>query len=311
MRAHTPRFPPHRQRGMVAILAIFIVALASSTAIYLLWQHTVMIRQLENVAARAQIREIARAGTAWAAAILAQDNAQTDNLLEPWAQPLPPVAVEQATLEGGLFDEQAKFNLNNLVGANGQPSAPDVQAFQQLLAGLGIDPSLANAIIDWIDPDQSVTSPGGAEDSYYLGLDPPYRPANAMISSLGELRLIRGFSPELVDRLSPFVTALPSSGVKLNVNTMSSGMFAALIPEVSPDTLVGAQPFTTRNDFLKLLTDEAQNRLTKLIDVKSSFFSAQAEVVQGRTTIRYRAILQRSADASTWPAVLSLTEEPM
>ena len=57
-----------RQRGLAAVLAILVVALAASTAIYLVWQQTVALRQVENLDARAQIREIARAGTSWAAA---------------------------------------------------------------------------------------------------------------------------------------------------------------------------------------------------------------------------------------------------
>jgi len=368
------RSSARRQRGLAAVLAILVVALAASVAIYLVWQQTVALRQVENLVARAQIREIARAGTSWAAAILSQDDSKVDHLNEPWAQPLPPIDVEQATLEGGMVDEQSKFNLNTVftatvptpTGANGQNGNTNngtstgatgttgdnngqpvgqaaaagtnncgvdsvqvgvqvncnAEAFKILLRQLNLDPSLCDALIDWIDPDSNVTVPGGAEDSYYLAQDPPYRAANQPLASVGELRLIKGFTPQVVDRLAPFVTALPAQGTAtagatattININTVTPDMVRVFMPDVNPSIILEARkrtPFLKADDLLSQLPDKTKSRLQSLIDTKSNFFSAYARVTQGRTSITYRAILQRGSSGSQWPTILSFTEEPM
>jgi len=330
-------------------MAILVVALAATLAIYLLWQQSIALRQIQNLDARAQVREIARAGTTWAAAIISQDDRTTDNLGEPWAQPLPPIEVEQATLEGNIVDEQSKFNLNSVYqpgagaaaaadpGQSGTQSGMGAQsgmagsgssaaagggtgaqanlpadAFRKLLSRLNIDPSLCDALIDWIDPDSIVTEPGGAEDTYYLSQEPPYRAGNNYLASIGELRLIKGFTPEIVDRLSPYVTALPSTATKININTATPDMLTNFMYDVNAETIVASRnraPFTKVDDFHKLVNDQAWTRLNPLIDIKSDFFSANARVTQGRTSITYHAILQRSATG--WPQILSISEEPM
>ena len=55
-------------------------------------------------------------------------------------------------VSGAIADEQGKFNLNNLVKA-GRRSDPDMAIFEQLLASQGLAPELADAVLDWIDPD--------------------------------------------------------------------------------------------------------------------------------------------------------------
>ena len=316
-RQRGPEVP--RQRGLAVVLAILVVALAASTAIYLVWQQTVALRQIENLDTRAQVREIARAGTTWAAAILSQDDPKIDDLNEAWAQPLPAIDVEHATLEGGMIDEQSKFNLNNVWQPSTPPAPgttvppnPWADAFRVMLTQLGIKPTLCDALIDYIDTDSAVTAPDGAEDSYYLGQTPPYRAANHYLTSVGELRLIAGFTPQIVDRLAPYVTALPTSPTPVNINTATADMIAVFMPEVDPNVVVNSRkkaPFTSTADLTKLVGDQSMKRVSSLLGINSNFFSAQARVTQGRTSITYRAILQRAA--SGWPTILSITEEPM
>src|SRR5262249_14462141 len=112
---------------------------------------------------------------------------------------------------------------------NNQPSAADVGVFQRLLVLLNLDPMLANAVIDWIDADGNVTSPGGAEDVDYLNLKTPYRAANQPMTSVEELRMVKGFDPKTLLLLLPFVTVLPAGAhTAVNVNTASPELLAAL-----------------------------------------------------------------------------------
>ena len=288
----------HVQQGVAVVVAILVVALATSTAIYLLWHQSLWLRQFDNLTGRAQADVLAHAAASWAAALLAEDNPEVDHLGEPWAQPMPSLAAERATLSGVITDEQAKFNVNNLVREAGGASAQDLVAFQRLLAALGVPIELADAVVDWLDPDDRVTAPNGAEDPYYLGRDPPYRASNRQIIDLGELGNVKGFSPEIVRRLAPFVTALPEA-TPVNVNTAPWQVLQAIVPSLTAEDgprLVERrrkQPFASRDEFLRALSQPPSASIDAQIDVRSGYFRAEATVSLGRVVTGYRALLQR------------------
>jgi general secretion pathway protein K len=167
---------------------------------------------------------------------------------QPWAQPVGPLeVVPGVTLEASLEDMQGRFNVNWLVdygqgsfnGNNGQstgnqngtnpglnvPAVPGatggtvnagaVRAFKKLLEELQIDPKWTDLLIDWIDSDNSPQTQG-AEDSAYLGQNPPYLAANRYLTSISELLALPGFGRENFAKLAPYISALPP-GTPLNV----------------------------------------------------------------------------------------------
>ena len=56
---------PSSQAGMAVITAMLLVALAASAATFLLWRQQLWLRQVENIAARAQADALARATIEW------------------------------------------------------------------------------------------------------------------------------------------------------------------------------------------------------------------------------------------------------
>jgi general secretion pathway protein K len=298
------------QRGMAVVMAVLVVALATSTATYMLWQQSLWVRQLENITARAQADVIARTAASWAAAILAEDNPAIDHLGELWARRLPPIAAEKAQVAGTISDEQAKFNVNNLAREGGV--APhDLIAFQRLLAALGLPAGLAEAVVDWLDPDNEVTQPNGAEDPYYLALDAPYRTAGRRIMNVAELARIRGFDPDILARLAPFVTALPEETL-VNVNTAPVEVLQALVPGLSKEEITRAvqqrktKPFQSREDFLRAVSRAPSESAAALLDVRSQYFSAETSVQIDRVVVGYRALFQRRE--GRLPALIELSQ---
>ncbi|HLQ45522.1 MAG TPA: hypothetical protein VK137_12375, partial [Planctomycetaceae bacterium] len=93
----------------------------------------------------------------------------------------------------GLWDESGKLNLNTLPLEKGQRK----MARTQLLALPGMTPQTADAILDWMDPDDD-PSAYGAETSYYSARHPAYRPRQGRLTSLEELLLVRGVTRELL-----------------------------------------------------------------------------------------------------------------
>jgi general secretion pathway protein K len=123
---------------------------------------------------------------------------------------------------------------------------------------LRIDSGLLNALTDWVDDDAERRNPGGAEDDVYTRLNPPYRAANAPLGRLDELRLVMGFSDEVIARLAPYVVALPEAA-GLNVNTADETVLRALHDDLRPDVAAevvrrrGVDPFSSVKEFLELL----------------------------------------------------------
>lgn len=298
------------QSGVAVIVAVLIVALATSVATYVLWQQSLWTRQVENLSARAQGDALARAAAVWAAAILAEDDPAIDHLGELWARRIPAFAAEAAQLAGAITDEQSKFNVNNLAREGGV-APQDLVTFQRLLMAVGLPPGLAEAVVDWLDDDDEVMAPNGAEDPHYLALDPPYRAANRRVIDIAELARVKGFDAGVVARLAPFVTALPEE-TPVNVNTAPAQVLQALVPGLSAQDaarLVEVRTkrfFVSREDFLKALPQRPSAPIDAQIDIRSRFFGAEATVRLGRVFAAYRALLRRSERGL--PAAISLSQ---
>jgi general secretion pathway protein K len=142
---------------------------------------------------------------------------------QQWAQPVGPLeVVPGVTLEANLEDMQGRFNLNWLVSATagptlGKPDPVAVDAFKYLLQLVAVDPKWSDMILDWIDRDTNPQTEG-AEDSLYLGQNPPYLAANQYITSTSELLALPGFGRDNYEKLAPYITALPP-GTTLNLCT--------------------------------------------------------------------------------------------
>ena len=294
-----------KQRGVAAVTAILVVAVAASAATYMLAQQSATLNQAVLIASRAQADLFAQAGLDWARGVLAQDarSSVTDTLLEPWAQPMAGLPVERAVVGGSIADAQGRFNLNNLV-TNGQRSEADVQILRRLLASLQLDPNLAFAVLDWVDADSDVTGASGAEDAFYLSLPRPYRAANQPMVQVEELYRIRGFDAAAVDKLRPHVSALPGR-TAVNANTASSEVLAAIMPELSADEVLSlvqsrnARPFKDKADLAGRAKKASAPALDTAIDVKSSFFVVRVNVAQDDVFLGEEALVARGANAST------------
>jgi len=223
---HGPR--QARQQGMVLITAVLIVAVIATVAAALGLGQQVWLRQTENLNERAQGDSLRHSALNWIGLLLARDarDNKIDHLGEPWASQIPPLPAEGGMISVALRDAQGLFNLNNLVQDDGAPSAPDIGIFQRLLQAQGLDPALIEPLIDWMDPDSNARA-GGAEDADYLSLQPGYRAANQRLTSVDELRLIKGFTPSVVEKLRPLVTVLPVR-TEINVNTVIEPVLIAM-----------------------------------------------------------------------------------
>lgn len=288
-----------RERGVAAVTAILVVAVAAGAAAWMLAQQSATLNQAALVAARTQADLFADAGLDWARGVLAEDgrNGAIDSLDEAWARPLVGLPVERAVVGGSIADAQSRYNLNNLV-KDGARSNADVLIARRLFDALGLEPGLVDAIVDWIDADAEPTGTLGAEDAYYLSLPRPYRTANRPLVQLEELYRVRGFDARRIERLKPFVTALPAR-TPVNANTASAEVLAALLPETGPDeirALVASRagkPFRDLQDLGKRLSKSPPAAIASDLDVKSTHFLVVVSVAQDDVRASAEALVSR------------------
>lgn len=194
-----------------------------------------------------QARVLGISGERFAAALLFRDHEaalreNTDSLDDDWAQTIPPIPIDNASIQGCIVDMQGRFNLNNLVNSEGVVASFYYNQLKRLLAELNIEQAKAEAILDWVDSDVNPTIPDGAEDDYYTGLESGYRTANAPFVSVSELQLVKGFSSAIKEEvedyelLLPHISALPNANgpTPVNVNTATPQVLASLSDEVKP-----------------------------------------------------------------------------
>jgi type II secretory pathway component PulK len=94
----------------------------------------------------------------------------------------------------GLENESARLNLNTILLAD---NYQENGAHILLMTLPGMTDSIADAILDWLDPDDTART-SGAEQDYYSSLSPPYKPRNGPLQSIEELLLVRDVTPTLL-----------------------------------------------------------------------------------------------------------------
>ena len=98
-------------------------------------------------------------------------------------------STEKFTRKYGVTDESGKINLNAMVRIDS--SGESLHAMLVLLPNMTEE--LADAIVDWLDEDEDQRASGAEAGAYS-----EYKPKNGPLSTIDELLLVRGVTPELL-----------------------------------------------------------------------------------------------------------------
>ena len=96
----------YTQQGAAIILAMLVVALATTTAVFMAWQQSMWTQHVGNLTARSQANALARGAIDWTRGVLAEDarKGNVDHLGEDWARRLVALPVVRGR---GLGYQQA------------------------------------------------------------------------------------------------------------------------------------------------------------------------------------------------------------
>jgi general secretion pathway protein K len=283
------------QRGVALLGAVLLAAIATVLAVAWLDRLNDFAGRTGGMLEEGQADLYVAGMEAWAVATLRRDHRMgaVDHLGEAWARPARTLPVPGGTVAGTLVDLQGRFNLNTLV-AGGQANPAAIALFKRLLLRLELPGVRPEAVVDWIDPD-SVALPGGGEDAFYLRAEPPYRPANAPLASVQELRGIVGVDSAALARLAPHVTVLPEQAT-VNVNTASPLLLEVL--SGGGEALARRRlqsPFASLQDWIAAAPGTPEE-VRGLAGVGSDFFLLETTVTVRRSEWHYQTELWRKGE---------------
>ena len=295
------------ERGVALLLALLVLALL--VALILEFDADERREYRDAAAFRDNFKAtvLTRAAVQAARAVLQQDllrDKQTgqfyDALTDLWAFPIQKYEIGDGLLTAQIDDERGKLNLNDLA-ASGDVNARKVKILRvkRLFELLQMNPDLVDAIVDWVDADD-VPEAAGAETLYYQSLRPPYRAANAPLQTVRELRLVKGMTPDILEKLLHYVTVYPQQGEsKININTADALVIQALDPSITQSMaaeIIQGRPFKNVIDLDKIASAKetfARLRLPPIYDVKSNLFSARMSLTVNETSKSGAVVLQR------------------
>ena len=102
----------------------------------------------------------------------------------------PRLEAERGGVRYGLVNESARLNLTALLDWDRESPGTAKTVLMKLP---GMTPIMADSLLDWLDPDESVR-PDGAEAGYYASHRLTYSPRNSTPVSLDEILLVRGIT---------------------------------------------------------------------------------------------------------------------
>jgi len=295
-----------RQQGVALITALLIVAMVTVAAVAMATRQQMDIRRTGSMLHGEQAYAYLLGAESWAEVVLARDKRDTklDTLYEDWSTQPPVSIVEGGSIIGRIVDMQGRFNVNGLVDGKGVANKDAITRYKRLLRQLDLDESLAEALADWIDSDINVLFPNGAEDDTYLNASTPYRTANRLLVDVSELRLVKGYEPEVIEKLHPFIAVLPED-TPLNINTASAEVLITVAENMSlsdGESLIatrGEDGFETVAKFTgePELAGKKQMTTGKL-GVESQWFLMVSEATIGQSRARLASLIQRTDKAT-------------
>ncbi len=239
----------HHEKGSALLIVLGLVAVIAGWASSAAYEDLLELRRAEHQQSSTKaelaclsVLELVKQG-------LIQDakDSTTDDLDEQWAQTAPPFPVDDGLVSGSVVDVNRYLNFNDLINTQGTVDMPMLHTMQRLFTQMQLDPSLLDALVDWMDRDQQVFGYAGAEDNNYYSRD--YHVKNALLDRFDELRMVQGFTPKMLPILRKNFIVFPKHGAftGVNINTVQTSVLQAMFPNMDANTMtdiINNRPYT-------------------------------------------------------------------
>ncbi len=209
--------PLGNQDGMALLLVLVLVALLSALLTEFSFSTLVDLRATETFRDRTKAFYLARGGIEAGRIVLQEDRNDFDHPSEFWGDELPNIPAGDGDVSLRITDLSGRLNLNRVADNRGNKLASYHRFVALCEEVLLVDRTqaelLADALVNWLNTDRTRVTD---DDSYYAEQQPPYRRKGAALETLDELQLVRGFEPEIIRSLRPYVRVLGEQQINLN-----------------------------------------------------------------------------------------------
>lgn len=231
----------HHQQGIALITVMLVVALVMIIATSMTQRLQLQVRKSINQQVYQQGIWTNLGGEELVLKVLKQDIEDSPGVVhleQVWAQGGMTMPVTGGQITATVSDQHGCFDLNALGAENKKPNDRDrplvERQFTALLKALGIEDYqadlLSGSVRDWIDANDNVDSPYGAEDSNYSARVVPHLAANSPMVTPTELLAIEGSSSQIYQLIRPYICVIPKSKeLKVNINTIRTEQAELLV----------------------------------------------------------------------------------
>lgn len=266
----------------IALISILLVVVLFSALAFQLYSHQTMVTAQTRIGLNAnQARYSLMASEALAQELLYvdwldEDGRTRDDMAEPWAQTLTTIQTVSGDVNVQIVDQSGRLNLNALTGASSKEST---KAFSYILNRVGLSLELVPMWRDWIDADDQryhVDGYQGREELDWLGSQTPFRTPNRLAADLSEIKVFAPIESDVYKELTQLVTVLPTTLLKINVNTAHPEVLNSLLPPGSSKMSVrgGIRNFGSVEAFVDL--NSGFSEVSSNLSVRSDFFEVRA-----------------------------------
>lgn len=258
--------------GMVLVVVLLMLALLTAIVVEFAYGVYVNTGLLYNWRQGQNLSMAADSGATVAAELIRQA-LKNSKYTYPGTVDVPPMdPFDQGIFVGlRIEDEDSKFNLNSLVFQNGSLNEPKYEGLRRMLRQLDLDPSLADAVVDYID-----------KDSIARGTDTEQGARDEYMESVDELLLVAGVDKAVYNTLASYVTVFGSGSV--NINGASVPVLMSLSDELTEDMALRVEeardesPFEQAADLQRVAGFESLGiTLIGSVSVKGTAFQVTSE----------------------------------
>lgn len=290
----------NHQRGSAIIIALFVMSIVAAASIAMMSRLSVEIRRTETLLNSSQANLFAQGSVAWAIDKLNNNWRQhnADQLVDKFPMTSPVDTIDGFKIQTSILDAQAYFNLNNMTVDKTQYEF--LHLLRTLIPQMEMPQAtqITMALHDWV---KQASNAGLA--TYYAGLNPGYKAPHRPMVSPSELRLVRGMTPDIYNKLIPYMIALPIT-TGINVNTAPPQVLISLSPIMSTGTAQALTNVRRQTPFLDAQKFLAQDSVkdqhiepTKVV-VISNYFLVKTQVSIGQQQTILYTLLTRTTEGT-------------
>lgn len=282
------------QKGSALIITLLLITILTGLVVDFVYEVYIDSSALSNWSNAQKASLIAKSGQALSSEFITELKKEPYTDKREVALPVKQDFGPGVSLTVIIEDENSKFNINSIIEPNGLTNEKALSSLKKLLEYLNINPNLASAIADWIDPD---SEPRLSDSENFA--------KNDFLWSADELKLIEGIDKIIFDKISPYITVFGNS--LININTAEVPVLVSLDSEMTESLAKNiidyreTAPFEDPSHIVRVSGMETVGqRLLGKVTIKASSFRTTANAAVNEITRIVESVMDSSVKILFW-----------